>query len=55
MSKISIIIPCRNEEKFISNTLKSIIEGNFSVGKCFYLSGIYGGSPAKFIKELVNE
>jgi maltose O-acetyltransferase len=33
----------------------SIIAANSSVGKCFYRSGIYGGSPAKFIKELVNE
>jgi glycosyltransferase involved in cell wall biosynthesis len=31
MSKISIIIPCRNEEKFISNTLKSIIESDYSL------------------------
>jgi hypothetical protein len=33
----------------------SIIAANSSVGKCFYLSGIYSGSSAKFIKGLVNE
>jgi acetyltransferase-like isoleucine patch superfamily enzyme len=33
----------------------SIIAANSYVGKCFYLTGIYSGSPAKFIKELVNE
>ena len=29
MKKISIIIPCRNEEKFIANTLESIINGTY--------------------------
>jgi glycosyltransferase involved in cell wall biosynthesis len=27
--KVSVIIPCRNEENFISNTLKSVINGNY--------------------------
>jgi len=53
MKKISIIIPCRNEEKFIANTLESIINGSYPLEKMEIL--IIDGMSDDTTREIVGK
>lgn len=53
MKNISVIIPCRNEEKFIANTLESIINGSYPLEKMEIL--IIDGMSDDTTREIVGK
>ena len=53
MKKISVIIPCRNEEKFIANTLDSIINGTYPLDNMEIL--VVDGMSNDKTREIVKE
>ena len=55
--KISIIIPCRNEEKFIGKCLDSIISQDYPMDKLevFVVDGISEDNTRKIVKRYIKE
>jgi len=56
MEKISLIIPCRNEEKYLSRCLDSILNNDYPKEflEVFIVDGLSGDSSQKIIKDYEN-
>lgn len=55
--KVSLIIPCRNEEKFIANTLESVIKSDYPQEKLeiFVVDGMSEDKTATVVKEFAKK
>lgn len=55
--KVSIIIPCRNEEKYIVNCLDSLVDNNYSKDfmEIFVIDGMSEDNTSKIVKEYIKK